>query len=1051
MDKTRLYDHQISRLTWLEHNITLRQNLEFNLGLCFINTEREDEFRDAFCLFQRAAESGHVEAIFKLGGCYFQGRGVEPNIPMAMECFHQAAALGSHRAHRNLVVYYGTGDGGVEQSIERSMFHCQMAAILGNTDCQWQIASFLSQGLDFPWLSRQQDGSEDNEGSLVREYYNSADLLEKIKYWLELAVGRRKEYNRTISDLDRAFAIHNGDQQHLAAHYTLVRIEEKEKFYNKYRQTLVLDLASFMSEIRNWFEEVDCQIIDEREHQRDVYFELGVRYAWNNFDCEDARGTGPPPLPLPDDYVIPNLQEIDESTFFPPPTKEQVKCALYHFERAADLGHLVAQTNLVAHYGAGRGGVQIDYGKALKYCRLAAMGGHTESQFQLAMWLLNEVVADEYMNSPESIPKWIDATEAQRAEQLSRSIKWFKSAANANHSEALYVLGVIYSEGKYTNTDRAFAIECYKKAAAQNHTQAIFNLGYLLQSGFNGINNYQLIPSNDEEAVIYYKQAAEMGLAESQYNYAISIYKQVTDEEEEFERNRVNRIRTKSYQQEQRKQFQYKRDQAKQWLLRAREQGYLPSLVTLVELNRDMIMQSKESVDSERLHEESVALLLEAAEGGIVEAWQSLRQYYLDHRLVKERWDADRLVALQNIPFNDMPAISSLKPLDDSSYHNNCPICQADKLAFKLRNIARQSVLPQSTHVHDFIAVNDQNQLGKGGMGMVLRGYMKRTAAIPAMESNEDTDSDEDEIRPTTSVQRVALKRLLKPGENEKKQNGKVSITNLTTSPLKDSVETLRNEMFKMRLLSNSSFITKCYGHCYLNKQLYVVMELSPYGDLEQLLNDCILYHEFIPMWLRITWMRDIACALRDLHQYFMLHLDLKPKNILVFPGLKVKLTDFGLTKKDLGEMSKDSTGLLDAFHNVPNSEYGNSESSLTIPIGGTVGYRAPEIIVALCASTASDIFSFGMTCLHIAKDVKPNSNDWGNFVRQLSPLLESSGDIKLSEFIKNDCCVYELSKRVSATVCVEMLNKLLEDDYNVDIQDKVITIEKIEKRIIQG
>ena len=50
--------------------------------------------------------------------------------------------------------------------------------------------------------------------------------------------------------------------------------------------------------------------------------------------------------------------------------------------------------------------------------------------------------------------------------------------------------------------------------------------------------------------------------------------------------------------------------------------------------------------------------------------------------------------------------------------------------------------------------------------------------------------------------------------------------------------------------------------------------------------------------------MRDLISALHELHQHDILHLDIKPENILFesdAPDARIKITDFGLSKVGVG------------------------------------------------------------------------------------------------------------------------------------------------------
>ncbi|KAJ4758766.1 Receptor protein kinase [Rhynchospora pubera] len=102
----------------------------------------------------------------------------------------------------------------------------------------------------------------------------------------------------------------------------------------------------------------------------------------------------------------------------------------------------------------------------------------------------------------------------------------------------------------------------------------------------------------------------------------------------------------------------------------------------------------------------------------------------------------------------------------------------------------------------------------------------------------------------------------------------------------------------------------------------------------------------------RLTWVAryniaiDIAKALAYLHHechHRILHLDIKPANILLDGNFRALLSDFGMSKL-----------------------IGRDESSVVTRARGTVGYLAPEMLVLNAISTKCDVYSYGMVLLEL-------------------------------------------------------------------------------------
>ncbi|XP_008297802.1 proto-oncogene serine/threonine-protein kinase mos [Stegastes partitus] len=119
------------------------------------------------------------------------------------------------------------------------------------------------------------------------------------------------------------------------------------------------------------------------------------------------------------------------------------------------------------------------------------------------------------------------------------------------------------------------------------------------------------------------------------------------------------------------------------------------------------------------------------------------------------------------------------------------------------------------------------------------------------------------------------------------------------------------------------------------------------YGDAEQLAED---------RWLRYS--SDIAHGLSFLHAHRIVHLDIKPANVLVSSEDVCKIADFGCSLK------------LD----------GTCEVSATSPrmshVCGTYTHRAPELLKGEAVSPKADIFAFGITLWQLLTREPPYSGD---------------------------------------------------------------------------
>ena len=95
-----------------------------------------------------------------------------------------------------------------------------------------------------------------------------------------------------------------------------------------------------------------------------------------------------------------------------------------------------------------------------------------------------------------------------------------------------------------------------------------------------------------------------------------------------------------------------------------------------------------------------------------------------------------------------------------------------------------------------------------------------------------------------------------------------------------------------------------------------------------------------------------IADALVAAHERGIAHRDLKPENVMLTPTGQIKVLDFGLARADQSQLQGD---LHTADGDTPGTQ-----------IAGTPGYLAPEQARGEAATTASDLWSFGLLLIEL-------------------------------------------------------------------------------------
>ncbi|MCT7951867.1 serine/threonine protein kinase [Ancylothrix sp. C2] len=179
------------------------------------------------------------------------------------------------------------------------------------------------------------------------------------------------------------------------------------------------------------------------------------------------------------------------------------------------------------------------------------------------------------------------------------------------------------------------------------------------------------------------------------------------------------------------------------------------------------------------------------------------------------------------------------------------------------------------------------------------------------------------------------------------------------------AAELFRQEAFRLEILGKHPQIPQLLAHFEQEKQQYLVQEFVEGRNLAQELAETGSFNEIKIRKL----LKDLLPVLQFVHSNQLIHRDIKPENIIRRRQDKqLVLVDFGAAK------------LVD-----------KSSLQKTDTIIGTAAYTAPEQLRGK-ATFASDIYSLGVTCVHLLTQMSPfdlfDNRDgnwaWRDYTRQI-------------------------------------------------------------------
>ena len=130
----------------------------------------------------------------------------------------------------------------------------------------------------------------------------------------------------------------------------------------------------------------------------------------------------------------------------------------------------------------------------------------------------------------------------------------------------------------------------------------------------------------------------------------------------------------------------------------------------------------------------------------------------------------------------------------------------------------------------------------------------------------------------------------------------------------------------------------------------FLVMEYIQGDDMKHHLDKGVRYS----LEQSLKMVRDLLSALDYAHKQGIVHRDIKPANLLIEPGGRVKLTDFGVARiQDSGEATRTQGSMV-----------------------GTLKYMSPEQVQGQKIDSRADLFSVGVVLYQLLTDKRPFDGD---------------------------------------------------------------------------
>ncbi|PWA34915.1 protein kinase-like domain, Leucine-rich repeat domain, L domain-like protein [Artemisia annua] len=220
-------------------------------------------------------------------------------------------------------------------------------------------------------------------------------------------------------------------------------------------------------------------------------------------------------------------------------------------------------------------------------------------------------------------------------------------------------------------------------------------------------------------------------------------------------------------------------------------------------------------------------------------------------------------------------------------------------------------------------AVSSLEIIGRGGGGEVYKAYMQDGSVIAVKKIVRPMEGGRELVEGYTTTSSL---------------NDTWSLNN--TRSLDTKMGQVRSEILMVGKLRHQN-ILPLLGHVSRPDCDYLVTEYMKNGSLQDLLQEVKAGRREFDWLARHRVALDVASGLEYMLSYSprIVHLDLKPANILLGNDMEAKIADFGIAKS------------------IPDTDTHMISSKLA----GSLGYIAPEYYQTLEFTDKCDIYSFGV------------------------------------------------------------------------------------------
>ena len=200
-----------------------------------------------------------------------------------------------------------------------------------------------------------------------------------------------------------------------------------------------------------------------------------------------------------------------------------------------------------------------------------------------------------------------------------------------------------------------------------------------------------------------------------------------------------------------------------------------------------------------------------------------------------------------------------------------------------------------------------------------------------------------------------------------------------------DDIKRVENEAIILKNITHDNFV-KYYDSFKDNNSFYIIMEYCDNSNLKKFINLHKKNKELIEEKVLYFIILDICKGLKEIHDNHIIHRDLKPENLFIGKDYKIKIGDFGISKKLIDTKHANTNNIGTSYYMAPellNQE--KYDNKIDIWALGCIIYEL--FTLNLCFENECNFLGLINkinNCIYNKIDLKKYNSEWQNLIDSL-------------------------------------------------------------------